>query len=192
MRISTKSTKNFESTGTNTELKQRRFDVRDQWLLMQGTKVQKHRLTTSRSASPWPVQRWMWRAKTTRTDSNVQLKAHATLWEHAQKNPFHFLWPSQGFVKCILRDQRDTLRISWNDVCKVIRFVQSVNSTFCTVSWRFKLGIVHQFQAITTTYEQFPRSTCCVRVCCDNITQLCRVLRNDTNESLFHTQRDSV
>ena len=42
----------------------------------------------------------------------------------------------------ISRNQRDTLRISWNVVCKlvVIRFVQSVDSTFYTVSRGFKLG----------------------------------------------------
>ena len=55
----------------------------------------------------------------------------------------------------ISRDQRDTLRISWNVVCElvVIRFVQSVNSTFCTVSRGLKLGIVYQFPAKTKTNE---------------------------------------
>ena len=70
-------------------------------------------------------------------------------------------------------NQRDTLRISWN-ICKlvVIKVFQNVKSTFCTVSREFKLGIVYQFPAKTTTKEQFPKSTCCIRVFCHNITEL--------------------
>ena len=53
---------------------------------------------------------------------------------------------------CISRNQRDILRISWNVVCKlvVIKFVQSVTSTLCTVSREFKLGIVYQFLTKST------------------------------------------
>ena len=93
------------------------------------------------------------------------------------------------------RNQRDTLRISWNVVCKLvfIRFFQNVKSTFCTVSRGFKLGIVYQFPAKTTTIEQFPRSTCCIRVFCHNITQLCRRMTptyhcSTLNETLLERQ----
>ena len=39
------------------------------------------------------------------------------------------------------------------------------SSTFCMVSRGFKLGIVYQFPAKTTTNEQFPRCTC-TQLCC--------------------------
>ena len=53
------------------------------------------------------------------------------------------------WIDILFRNQHDTLRISWNVVCKLvlIRFVQSVKSTFCTVSRGFTLGIVFQFPA---------------------------------------------
>ena len=65
-----------------------------------------------------------------------------------------------------------------------------VKSTFCTVSRGFKLGIVHQLPTKTTTNEQFPRSTCCIRVFCHNTTQLCRRMTptyycSTLNETLF-------
>ena len=130
MRISTESTTNFEASGS-TELIRSPHNVRDQWLLMQGTKVQN---------------------------------------KCARKKV------SKNCSRCISRNQRDTLRTSWNVVCKlvVIRFVQSVNSKLCTVSRGFKLGIVYQFPAKTTTSQHHPA-----------------VPQNDTNVLLFHTQRDS-
>ena len=67
---------------------------------------------------------------------------------------------------------------------------QNVKSTFCTVSRGFKLGIVFQIPAKTTTNEQFPRSTCCVRDFCHNVSWLCRRKTptyhcSSLNETLF-------
>ena len=97
---------------------------------------------------------------------------------------------------CISRNQRDTLWISCNIIYKyvVAGFCQNVKSTFCTVSRRFKFGIVYQFPPKTTTDEQFPRSTCCVRVFCYHISQLCRGMtptyhRATLNETLFERKR---
>ena len=65
---------------------------------------------------------------------------------------------------------------------------------FATVSRRFKFGIVYQFPLKTTTDKQFPRSTCCVRVFCDNISHLRRGMtptshRAALNKTLLERKR---
>ena len=93
---------------------------------------------------------------------------------------------------CISRNQRDTLRISWNVVCKLvfIRFVQSVKSTFCTVSRGFKLGIVYQFPAKTHDERTIPKEHVLHQSLLSQHHPA--VPQNDTNVLLFQTQRDSV
>ena len=127
----------------STELTRSHHNVRDQRLLVQGTNKDASRCTGSVAS-----------------DAGNQSPEQVGKKESCEK---------------LARNQRGTLRISWNIVCKlvVIRFVQSVDSTFCTVSRGFKLGIVYQFPAKTTTNEQFPIFRCCVRVFCHHITQLC-------------------
>ena len=79
-------------------------------------------------------------------------------------------------LTCISRNQRDILWISWNIGCNLVfvRFSQNVKSTFCAVSQGFKIGIVYKCSPKTTTDEQFPMSTCSVRVLCYHVSQLCR------------------
>ena len=71
---------------------------------------------------------------------------------------------------------------------------KNVKSTFCTVSRRFKFGVVYQFPRKTTTDEQLPRSACCVRVFGYHISQLCRGMtptyhRAALNGTLFERKR---
>ena len=140
-------------------------NIRNQWSLMQGTNKDASRCT--RSVAP---------------DAGNQCPEQVGKKESCEK-----LASTR-----ISRNQRDTLRISWNIICKlvVLRFVQSVDSAFCTVSRGLKLGIMYQFSAKTTTDEQFQRCSCYIGVFYHNVTQLCcRVTPayhcSTLNETLF-------
>ena len=99
VRISTKSVTHFEISGS-TELTRRHHNVRDQWLLTQGEPTQMH----------LDIQ-----------DQRLLMQGIKVLTSVQETR-----WRKIGST-CISRIQRDTLRISWNVVCKLvfIRFVQS-------------------------------------------------------------------
>ena len=94
--------------------------------------------------------------------------------------------------RCISRDQRGTLWISWNIGCELVfvKFCQNVKSTFCTISRGFKFGIVYHFPPKTHDGRTVPKE----HVLCQSLLlpHLRAVSRNDTNVSSCHTQRDSV
>ena len=127
----------------STELIRSRHNVRDQWHLKQGTNKDASRCTRSVASEP---------------------KSRTSV----QEGRFRKIGSTR-----ISRNQRETLRISRNVVCRGL-----------------KLGIVYQFPAKTTTNKQFPRCTCCISVFCHNITQLCRRTTppyccSTLNETLF-------
>ena len=146
MRISTKSTTNFEASGS-TELMRSHHNVRDQWLLMQGTNKDASRCTGSVASD----------AGNQSPEQMCKKEGCEKLARHA----FHVtLFGSRG--------------------------TSSANSLSSGSS---RVSIPCQFPAKTTTNNQFPRCTCCIRVFCRS-SPTCRRMTptyycSTLNETLF-------
>ena len=148
MRISTKSTTNFEASGS-TELIRSHHNVRDQWLLMQEP-----------TKTHLDVQdQWLLMQGTKVQNKCVRKKVAKKLARHAFHVINETLFGSRGTSSANSLSSGSS-RVS---IPRFARFPEDSN-----------LGTCINFCRKPTTNKQFPKCTCCIRVFCHNITQPCR------------------